>query len=106
VSDERRQHPRFTIEIDVSYVNRDRDLRVSAKDVSLGGLFLYDHDPPPCETILDLTLHLPGEPGDLGIKGEVMHSLPGRGMGVRFVFDEGEALDRLRDFIAELTVPA
>lgn len=103
MSDERRQHPRFAVDIDVSYVNRDRHVRVSAKDVSLGGLFLYDHDPPAFATILDLTLHLSGDHGDLLMKGEVMHSLPGRGMGVRFVFEDGDALDELLDFMAELT---
>ena len=80
---ERRLHPRIPCALTVTVEGLEAPMRLTTRDVSLGGVFLYSHTPRPLLTEVDLTLHAPQK--HLRARGRVVHLLPGIGFGVRFL---------------------
>ena len=82
--DDRRKFERVLIAIVVRFLDREEQVAVMSRDLSLGGLFLGTVTPAPASTELDLRLYLPQPHGEVAARGTVVHCLQGIGMGVEF----------------------
>ena len=81
-SEERRQHDRSRLIVDVFFDGADATGIASTKDISPGGLYMNTQKELPEGGLL--TLRLPFPEGDVVVNAEVVYSNPGRGVGVRF----------------------
>ena len=80
--DERRQFDRSRLIIDVYFDGSDLTGVASTKDLSLGGLYLNTTAEIPKGATL--TLRIPLGEEHIVVRGDVVYSLPGHGVGVRF----------------------
>ncbi|MCA1593978.1 MAG: PilZ domain-containing protein [Acidobacteria bacterium] len=80
--DERRQHERSRLIIDVFFDGADLTGVASTKDISPGGLYMNTQHELPEGALL--TLRIPLGERDVVCNAEVVYSNPGRGVGVRF----------------------
>lgn len=89
---ERRQFDRSRLIVDVYFEGMDATGIASSKDISLGGLYLTTQTHIPEGTTL--VLRIPFGQVNAVVKGDVIYSHPGRGVGVRFhpLSDEARAL--------------
>lgn len=81
-SDERRHYDRARLIVDVHFDGGDATGVASTKDISLGGLYMTTRTEIPVGETLALRIPLGGQ--HVVIKGDVVYSNPGRGVGVRF----------------------
>jgi len=81
-SDERRQYDRSRVIVDVRFDGGDATGVASTKDISMGGLYMSTQTDIPVGETLTLRIPLAGE--HVVIKGDVVYSNPGHGVGVRF----------------------
>jgi len=81
-ADERRQHDRSRLIVDVFFDGADGTAVASTKDISPGGLYMNTQTPLPEGALL--TLRLPFAEGDVIVNAEVVYSNPGLGVGVSF----------------------
>ena len=81
-SDERRQHDRSRVIVDVRFDGGDATGVASTKDISMGGLYMSTQADIPVGETLALRIPLAGQ--HVVIKGDVVYSNPGHGVGVRF----------------------
>ncbi len=80
--DERRQFDRARLIVDVHFDGADSTGVAGTTDISLGGLYLSTHlNIPEGST---LTLRIPFGAEHVIVKGDVVYSNPGHGVGVRF----------------------
>ena len=80
--DERRQFDRSRLIVDVRFDGGDATGVASTKDISLGGLYMSTKTEIPMGKTLALRLSLSGQ--QIVVKGDVVYSNPGHGVGVRF----------------------
>jgi hypothetical protein len=80
--DERRQHDRSRLIVDVFFNGHDATGVASTKDISLGGLYMNTQTVVPEGALL--TLRIPLGEEQVVVNAEVVYSNPGRGLGVRF----------------------
>lgn len=102
MSQNRRQATRYEVEVQVQ-VFRDERLvaELTTRNISESGLFLFHPKGAPLGDFLSLRLLL-GEEGTLQLMGEVVHSIPDVGMGIRF-FDVDEKSQRaLGEFLSRV----
>jgi hypothetical protein len=83
LQDERRQHDRSRLIVDVFFDGQDLTGVASTKDISLGGLYMNTQTVVPEGSLLTLRIPL-GEEEQVVVNAEVVYSNPGRGLGVRF----------------------
>jgi hypothetical protein len=90
--EERRQFDRSRLIVDVYFDGADLTGVASSKDISLGGLYLSTQVEIPKGATL--TLRIPIGTQHIVVRGDVVYSLPGHGVGVRFhrLSDEKRAL--------------
>ncbi len=81
--DERRQHDRSRLIVDVYFDGQDATGVASTKDISLGGLYMNTQTVVPEGSLLTLRIPL-GADEQVVVNAEVVYSNPGRGLGVRF----------------------
>jgi hypothetical protein len=81
-SDERRQYDRSRVIVDVHFDGGDATGVASTKDISMGGLYMSTQADIPVGETLSLRIPLAGQ--HVVIKGDVVYSNPGHGVGVRF----------------------
>ena len=81
-SDERRQHDRSRVIVDVHFDGGDATGVASTKDISMGGLYMSTQTDLPVGTTLALRVPVGGQ--HAVIKADVVYSNPGHGVGVRF----------------------
>jgi hypothetical protein len=81
-TDERRQYDRSRVIVDVHFDGSDSTGVASSKDISLGGLYMSTQQQIPEGSTL--TLRIPLQSGHVVLKGDVVYSNPGHGVGVRF----------------------
>jgi PilZ domain len=86
--EERRQHERARLIIDVFFNGEDVTGVAGTKDISPGGLYMNTKTEIPEGSLL--TLRVPVAGRDIVCNAEVIYSNPGRGVGVRFVGLAGE----------------
>lgn len=80
--DERREFDRSRLIVEVHFDGADSTGIASTKDISLGGLYLSTQAHIPEGATL--TLRIPFGLAGVVVKGEVVYSNPGHGVGVRF----------------------
>lgn len=80
--DERRQHDRSRLLVDVFFDGRDATGVASTKDISVGGLYMNTQTVLPEGSVLMLRIPLGEE--QVVVNAEVVYSNPGRGVGVQF----------------------
>ncbi len=80
--DERRQFYRSRLIVDVHFDGADSTGIASTKDIGLGGLYLSTQSEIPEGATLTLRIPLGGV--HVVVKGDVVYSIPGHGVGVRF----------------------
>ena len=90
--DERRQFDRSRLIVDVYYDGGDATGVASTSDISLGGLYMKTQANIPIGTTL--TLRIPVGIERAVVKGDVVYSNAGYGIGVRFhrLSDEARAI--------------
>jgi hypothetical protein len=81
-SEERRQHDRSRLIVDVHFDGGESTGIASSKDISLGGLYMSTHTEIPVGAMLALRIPLAGD--HVVVKGEVVYTNPGKGVGVKF----------------------
>lgn len=81
-SDERRQYDRSRVIVDVHFDGGDATGVAGTKDISMGGLYMSTQADIPVGETLSLRIPLAGQ--HVVIKGDVVYSNPGHGVGVRF----------------------
>jgi hypothetical protein len=99
----RRRHPRYQITTTAEFTEQETGARGSARtsDVSLGGCFVDTTSPYPAGKRIQLRLSRGGQ--SIECPAEVVCSLPGMGMGLRFLQCDAPMGDVLADWIGELT---
>ena len=81
-SDERRQYDRARLIVDVHFDCGDATGVASTQDISMGGRYMSTQTNIPVGETLALRIPLGG--GHVVVKGDVVYSNPGHGVGVRF----------------------
>ncbi len=91
--EERRQHDRTRLIVDVYFNGADATGVASTKDISVGGLYMNTQAIIPEGSLLTLRLPFSNEQ-QVVVNAEVVYSNPGRGVGVRFhgLLDKDRAL--------------
>lgn len=80
--DERRQHDRARLIVDVHFEGVEATGVASTKDISVGGLYMNTHATIPVGATL--TIRIPIGGGHIVVRGDVVYTNPNRGVGVRF----------------------
>jgi hypothetical protein len=80
--EDRRQHDRSRLIVDVFFDGRDATGVASTKDISIGGLYMNTQTVLPEGSVLMLRIPLGDE--QVVVNAEVVYSNPGRGVGVQF----------------------
>jgi hypothetical protein len=80
--DERRQHDRSRLIVDVFFDGKDATGVASTKDIGAGGLYLNTQAELAEGSVL--ALRIPVAQRQIVVNGVVVYSNPGRGVGVRF----------------------
>ena len=81
--EERREHDRSRLIVDVYFNGADATGVASTKDISMGGLYMNTQADLPEGAVLMLRIPL-GNEQQVVVNAEVMYSNPGHGVGVRF----------------------
>jgi len=81
-NDERRQHDRSRLIVDVHFDGGESTGVASSKDISLGGLYMSTQTDIPVGSSLALRIPVAGD--HVMVKGEVVYANPGKGIGVKF----------------------
>jgi hypothetical protein len=81
-SEERREHDRSRLIVDVHFDGGESTGVASSTDISLGGLYMSTHTEIPVGALLALRIPLAGD--HVVVKGEVVYTNPGKGVGVKF----------------------
>lgn len=81
--DDRRQHDRSRLIVDVFFDGTDATGVASTKDISLGGLYMNTQMVIPEGSVLLIRIPL-SDGQQVVVNAEVMYSNPGFGIGVRF----------------------
>jgi hypothetical protein len=94
-TDDRRQHDRSRLIVDVHFDGGESTGVASSKDISLGGLYMSTQTEIPVGATLALRIPVAGD--HVVVRGEVVYTNPGKGVGVKFrdLSDEArESLER------------
>jgi hypothetical protein len=99
----RRRHPRFQITTTAEFTELESGARGTARtsDLSLGGCFVDTTSPYSVGKRVKLRLTREGR--SFAAVGEIVCSLPGMGMGVKFEQCEGGQMVALERWIGEMT---
>ena len=81
-SEDRRQYDRSRLIVDVHFDGGESTGVASSKDISLGGLYMSTRTEIPVGATLALRIPVAGN--HVVVKGEVVYSNPGEGVGVKF----------------------
>jgi hypothetical protein len=99
---ERRRDPRYDVEVRVEVWRDDRLVaELATRNLSTSGLFLFYPKGAPLGDFLSLKLSL-GESAPLTVMGEVVHSIPDVGMGIRFFDMDDKSKDVLSAFLSRV----
>ena len=94
-TDDRRQFDRSRLIVDVHFDGAESTGVASTKDISLGGLYMSTQMRIPVGSMLALRIPIGGD--HVIVRGEVVYSNPGEGVGVKFhelTDDTRRALER------------
>jgi uncharacterized protein (TIGR02266 family) len=99
--EERRQHPRVRLKIEVSYQKMDSYLHRFTDNISEGGCFIETDDVLPPRTEIPLEFSFPNHAEPLVIMGEVVWVVEGShsGMGIQYKEISPDAQKVLRQIV-------
>jgi PilZ domain-containing protein len=80
--DDRRVHDRSRLIVNVHFEGGESTGVASSKDISLGGLYMSTRAEIPVGAMLALRIPLAND--HVVVKGEVVYTNPGKGVGVKF----------------------
>jgi len=80
--EERREHERARLIIDVFFDGKDATGVASTKDIGAGGLYLNTQS--EIHEGAELLLRIPWGPKQIVVTGQVVYCNPGRGVGIKF----------------------
>ncbi len=104
----RRQLLRIDAKIVVEFQTADQFFEEYATNISNGGMFINSRDSLPVQTVLEITLKLPGLEEGIKVIGEVVHVIEGQaaddnnwkaGMGIHFVDYEETAKNEIEKYV-------
>ena len=81
-TENRRQYDRSRLIVDVHFDGAESTGIASTKDISLGGLYMSTQMRIPVGSMLALRIPIGGD--HVIVRGEVVYSNPGEGVGVKF----------------------
>jgi hypothetical protein len=83
---ELRRYQRAPLDVPVEFSLKTSDTRQSgrAKDISVGGMFVFAPHPPAFGIELVVHVQLPGQKAPFAFQGVVRWSREGEGMGIQF----------------------
>jgi uncharacterized protein (TIGR02266 family) len=106
--DNRRQHPRFAVQLEVGITSEHNFYAGFTENLSRGGVFVATHQLKPVGSSIELTITLPGSETPIRAKGEVRwlrsyneQSDAPPGMGVRFLEVDPQALAAIDAFLRQ-----
>ena len=91
---QQRTEPRYKITLNVIIKGIDRDFKCETKDLSLKGIFLKTaHDFSNYE-FLDMSIEVLPMKTQIEVLGEIVHTIPGYGIGLKFIdyFDNAKEI--------------
>ena len=104
----RREHDRFTVELEVSVSSENNLYAGLAENLSAGGVFIATHKPQRVGSRIELSLRMPDSEEEFPIVGEVRwvrvyneHSDTSPGFGVRFLSLPPGASAAIERFLAQ-----
>jgi hypothetical protein len=100
---DRRQHPRYTVQVPIEIRQEDSDLpmRLETTDLSRGGCYIQLISTLPLGARMHVTLWLGGYP--VVIQGRVVTRHPQFGNGIMFLEFEGEGDQLLNRYLEAIT---
>jgi hypothetical protein len=103
---ERRRHTRYPITAAVEAVERQSQTRIQGRtsDLSRGGCYVDTISSFPAGSVV--TMRLTKETRSFEVQAEVVYSLTGMGMGVKFVDADPEQLSTVDKWVAEIGAEA
>ena len=101
MSRERRQHKRHATTASI-FIDGYPVGELRAADLSQGGIFVRTTRPMGLSANIRLEIVVPESSLRLEMAGEVVHSLPGLGMGIRFTEISEQVFARLDAYLKEL----
>ena len=113
MGEDKRSEPRHPIELKVEYKRLNSFLADYTRNISRGGTFIRTGRPLPVGTEFVFRLFVPHLEEPLAIHGEVQHVVSEEdadaqktepGMGIRFVYREGDSQERISTSVEKLMV--
>lgn len=105
---QRREHPRFSVDLEVGLGSDHNFYAGFAENLSAGGIFVATHMLKPEGEIIELTIHLPDSLQAVRGRGEVRwireyneRSNVPPGMGIRFLELEAGCLEAIETFLRQ-----
>ncbi|NOZ88058.1 MAG: PilZ domain-containing protein [Deltaproteobacteria bacterium] len=100
---ERRTYIRKELSLDVDLSSPKMTRKYKTINLSMVGLFLEEDIKLPLGTRLRLKIKLPDDSKRVAVAAQVIHRLPGTGIGLKFLEFEGDGKKRLLAFLGEDT---
>ena len=107
-SAQRRTHPRYSVDLDVSLGSDHNFYSGFAENLSAGGIFVATHLLKPVGSQIEVTIHVPDSEVPIRGRGEVRwireyneRSDTPPGMGIRFYALEANAIEGIQAFLAQ-----
>jgi hypothetical protein len=91
---ERRRHLRAPAKLDVHVLSPDEHVGLATSTIGSGGLSIPMRDPPPLNTILEISIKVPQRPVPLFVTAEVVWARSGHYAEVGAVFRDISEADR------------
>jgi len=107
----KRRHSRFVRRLETEFTAQDQHYRAISSDFSCSGLFIRTNHAFPPETLIDITIHLPGGKTSV-LKGKVRRALKTtvvslkNGMGIELIEKDQNYSDFMLSFTRECDEPA
>ncbi|HEY5648880.1 MAG TPA: TIGR02266 family protein [Nitrospiria bacterium] len=108
---ERRQDPRYQVNVNVDSQSLDMFQANYVSNISKGGVFIETPEPLPVQSEINMTLRLPGISHTITVKGKVAWTydrdkISGEmrtGMGIRFINLSAEERNVLMDYLSKIS---
>jgi hypothetical protein len=100
------KHKRFLKRVETEFTADNRIFRGISSNLSVNGLFIRTNHPFVPDTLLDITIHLPGA-SDVKLKGRVKHSMKTpvvplkNGMGIEIVVNNPRYVNFIKSVIPD-----
>jgi hypothetical protein len=98
---ERRQHRRVRLATQIQCEAVGGNEILVTRDVSVAGMFIMARMPIPVDSELSVTFRLYSRQPPISCRAQVVHSLPGVGVGIKFLSLDEEAVRSLEKFVGE-----